>query len=509
MADVHASPGRLGQQTLETYLWGAANLLRGLIDAGDYKQYVFPLLFFKRLSDVWDEDYRNAFDETRDQGYAEATANDRFIIPAGAHWSNVRRAARDVGRTLRGAFRAIETANLERLLGVFGNAPWTDKAQMPDATLKNLIEHFSKHTLSLAAVPEDELGNAYEYLIKQFAADSGHTAQEFYTNRTLVHLMTQMLRPRPGERIYDPTAGTGGMLISALAEVRRNGSDARTLGLYGQEIIGTTAAIARMNLVLHGVEDFRIAVGNALSDPAFIERDCLMTFDVVLANPPYSIKTWNRDAWRNDPWGRNALGTPPQGRADYAFFQHILKSLDSQTGRCAILFPHGVLFRQEEAAMRQGLIERDFVECVLGLGPNLFYNSPMEACVVVCRTRKPPERRSKVLFIDAVRQIARERAQSFLTPEHQKRILTAYEAFADEPGFAAVVSNNDVLADDGNLSIPRYVRRIVGANTDTQIGGDLREVWGDFDADGAAFWREMDDVVEMVERIVQASGSDG
>ena len=159
--------------------------------------------------------------------------------------------------------------------------------------------------------------------------------------------------------------------------------------------------------------------------------------------------------------------------------------------------------------MRSALIERDLVECVLGLGPNLFYNSPMEACVVVCRTRKPPERRGKVLFIDAVRQIARERAQSFLTPEHQKRILAAYDAFADEPGFAAVASNNDVLADDGNLSIPRYVQRIAGADTDTQTGGDMREVWADFDADGAAFWREMDDVVEMVERIVRESRPGG
>ena len=448
----------LDQQALESYLWGAANLLRGLIDAGDYKQYVFPLLFFKRLSDVWDEEYRSALDETGDADYAQATADDRFVIPAGAHWSDVRGAARDVGRKLRGAFRAIETVNPERLAGVFGNAPWTDKAQMPDATLKNLIEHFSQHTLSLAAVPEDELGNAYEYLVKQFADDSGHTAHEFYTNRTLVHLMTQMLRPRPGERIYDPTAGTGGMLISALAEVQRKGGDARTLGLYGQEIIGTTASIARMNLVLHGVEDFRIAVGNALSAPAFIERDRLMTFDVVLANPPYSIKTWNRDVWRNDPWGRNFLGTPPQGRADYAFFQHILRSLDPRTGRCAILFPHGVLFRQEEAAMRRALIERDLVECVLGLGPNLFYNSPMEACVVVCRTRKPPRRRGKVLFIDAVREVARERAQSFLAPEHQQRILSAYRSFTDEPGFSAVATTEQVLANDGNLSIPRYVR---------------------------------------------------
>ena len=502
MSERRAPTEHLGQQALESYLWGAANLLRGLIDAGDYKQYVFPLLFFKRLSDVWDEEYRLAFDETGDEGYAQATADDRFIIPVGAHWSDVRGAARDVGRALRGAFGAIETANPERLTGVFGNASWTDKAQMPDATLKNLIEHFSKHTLSLAAVPEDELGNAYEYLIKQFADDSGHTAQEFYTNRTLVHLMTQMLRPQPGERIYDPTAGTGGMLISALAEVQRNGGDVRTLGLYGQEIIGTTASIARMNLVLHGVEDFRIAVGNTLSDPAFTERDRLMTFDVVLANPPYSIKTWNRDAWRNDPWGRNVLGTPPQGRADYAFFQHILTSLDPRTGRCAILFPHGVLFRQEEAAMRRGLIERDLVECVLGLGPNLFYNSPMEACVVVCRTRKPPERRSRLLFIDAVHQIGRDRAQSFLTPEHQKRILTVYQAFSDEPGFAAVASSKDVLANDGNLSIPRYVQRIAGTDGNIHTGGDLREAWTDFDTDCAAFWREMDDAVAMVERIV-------
>ena len=505
---MHPSPGRLGQQTLETYLWGAANLLRGLIDAGDYKQYVFPLLFFKRLSDVWDEDYRNAFDETGDRGYAEATANDRFIIPAGTHWSNVRRAARGVGRTLRGAFRAIETANPERLVGVFGNAPWTDKAQMPDATLKNLIEHFSKHTLSLAAVPEDELGNAYEYLIKQFANDSGHTAQEFYTNRTLVHLMTQMLRPQPGERIYDPTGRYRRHAHSALAEVRSNGGDVRTLGLYGQEIIGTTASIARMNLVLHGVEDFRIAVGNVLSAPAFIERDRLMTFDVVVANPPYSIKAWNRDAWVDDPWGRNILGTPPQGRADYAFFQHILKSLDPQTGRapsCSRTAScsarrSGDAERADRARPRR-MRARPCAEPVLQLADGGVRRRLPDA--------EPPERRSKVLFIDAVRQIARERAQSFLTAEHQMRILTAYEAFSDEPGFAAVASNDDVLANDGNLSIARYVRRIADADTDTQIGGDLREAWTDFDAGSAAFWREMDDAVAMVERIVAESRSDG
>src|SRR2546426_416950 len=254
----------LSQQELESYLWGAAKLLRGLIDAGDYKQHVFPLLFFKRLSDVWDEEYQDALGEIGDTSYARATADDRFVIPDGAHWSDVRGASRDVGRALLNAFRAIEAANPERLSGVFGNASWTDKAQMPDETLKNLIEHFSQHTLSLVAVPEDELGNGYEYLIKQFADDSGHTAQEFYTNRTLVHLMTQMLEPQTGERIYDPTVGTGGMLISSLAEVKRRGGDTRMLGLYGQELIHITAAIARLDPVLPLFEDLEILAGNTL-----------------------------------------------------------------------------------------------------------------------------------------------------------------------------------------------------------------------------------------------------
>ncbi len=497
----------LSQQQLESYLWGAAKLLRGLIDAGDYKQYVFPLLFFKRLSDVWDEEYQAALGETDDSAYARATADDRFAIPEGAHWADVRGASKDVGRVLLNAFRAIEAANPKRLAGIFGNASWTDKAQMPDETLKNLIEHFSQHDLGLTVVPEDELGNAYEYLIKQFADDSGHTAQEFYTNRTLVHLMTQILEPQAGERIYDPTVGTGGMLISSLAEVKRRGSDVRTLGLYGQELIHITAAIARMNLVLHGVEDFDIVAGNTLASPAFTKRDRLRTFDVVLANPPYSIKKWNREAWQSDPWGRNFLGTPPQGRADYAFFQHILKSLDPKTGRCAILFPHGVLFRNEESDMRRKLVESDLVECVLGLGPNLFYNSPMEACVVVCRTRKSPERQRRILFIDAVREVARERAQSLLKPDHQQRILAAYRAFADEPGFAKVAAIDEVIAKDGNLSIPRYVRP-VGAEERANGKWELKKAWVAFDANGRDFWRQIDSLIEMFDGVAVEGGAD-
>jgi len=497
---------QLSQRELESYLWGAATLLRGLIDASDYKQYIFPLLFFKRLSDVWDEDYREAFEDSEDEGYATATANDRFTIPEGAHWKDARDASRDVGRALLNAHQRIEAANPQRLQGVFGNAAWTDKAQMPDETLKNLIEHFSKHTLSLANVPEDELGNGYEYLIKQFADDSGHTAQEFYTNRTLVHLMAQMLEPRAGETIYDPTCGTGGMLISCLAEVKRNGDDTRTMGLYGQELINITAAIARMNLVLHGVSDFDIRSGNTLHEPALIEGDRLKTFDVVLANPPYSIKKWNREAWQSDQWGRNFLGTPSQGRADYAFFQHILKSMDPKTGRCAILFPHGVLFRKDEADLRRGLVETDMVECVLGLGPSLFYNSPMEACVVICRSQKPKGREGKTLFIDAVHEISREGTQSFLTPEHQSRILAAYRAFEAEDEFAAVATTDEILAKDGNLTVHHYVDR--RATVSPESAQSLTEMWDRFYTEGREFWMAIDELVETIEGISAEGAAD-
>lgn len=488
---------QLTQKELESYLWGAAILLRGLIDASDYKQYVFPLLFFKRLSDVWDEDYREALEETGDEGYATATANDRFVIPDGGHWKDARSASRDVGRALLNAYQSIEAANPERLNGVFGNAAWTDKAQTPDETLKNLIEHFSKHRLSLENVPEDELGNGYEYLIKQFADDSGHTAQEFYTNRTLVHLMAQMLEPKEGETIYDPTVGTGGMLISCLAEVKRNGGDTRTMGLYGQELINITAAIARMNLVLHGVSDFDIRSGNTLHEPALVEADRLKTFDVVLANPPYSIKKWNREAWQSDPWGRNFLGTPPQGRADYAFFQHILKSMDPKTGRCAILFPHGVLFRKDEGELRRALVETDMVECVLGLGPNLFYNSPMEACVVVCRSKKPLAREGQTLFIDAVHEVARVGAQSFLMPQHQQRILAAYRAFEAEAGFAAVAATDEILTNQGDLTVHHYVSRTNA--TSSEPSQSLNESWVGFDTTGREFWLAMDQLIETLD----------
>ncbi|MCW6015444.1 type I restriction-modification system subunit M [Serratia marcescens] len=500
---------RITQQELESYLWGAAVLLRGLIDAGDYKQFIFPLLFFKRISDVWDEEYQTALEASDgDLSYAQFAENHRFQIPEGAHWNDVRQTPKNVGATIRQAMRDIESANPNMLEGIFGDAPWTNRERLPDKTLKDLIEHFSTQVLSVANVPEDELGNAYEFLIKKFADDSGHTAAEFYTNRTVVHLMTQLLAPQVGESIYDPTCGTGGMLISALDEVKRSGGEYRTLKLYGQERNLITSSIARMNLFLHGVEDFEIIRGDTLAEPKHIENDRLRQFDVILANPPYSIKQWNRESWSSDPWGRNLFGTPPQGRADYAFQQHILASL-TEKGRSAALWPHGVLFRNEEQSMRAKMVEQDWVEAVIGLGPNLFYNSPMESCVLVCNRNKPASRQGKVLFIDAVREVTRERAQSFLTMAQQQRILSAYQAFTDEPGFAKVATLADIDANTSNLSIPLYVKRSTGTSA-TDANGEtlsLKGAWEQWQSDRHTFWQQMDALVDSLDSLATTGDS--
>jgi len=259
------------------------------------------------------------------------------------------------------------------------------------------------------------------------------------------------------DAILRATCGSAGMLLSAVAHLKWQGKEWRNLKLYGQERNLLTSAIGRMNLFLHGIEDFKVVRGDTLANPAFVKGDRLMQFDVVLANPPYSIKQWDRDAWSADPWGRNIYGTPPQGRADYAFWQHIIQSMKAKSGRCAILFPHGVLFRNEEREMRKKLVAHDVVECVLGLGPNLFYNSPMEACVVICRMSKPKKRRNKILFINAVNEVTRERAQSFLTEAHIRRIVDAYDGFQDIDGFARVVGSDVIQERGSNLSIPLYV----------------------------------------------------
>lgn len=454
---------------LEKYLWGAAVLLRGQIDATSYKEYIFPLVFFKRVCDVYDEAYNDAMIlSDGDSEYAKADADQRVAkVPFGAHWDDVREVTENIGQALVTALTRIEQANPAQqfyghkvggLSGIFGPKQiWTNKDNMPDRLIADLLEHFSQLKLSLAACPADEMGTGYEYLVGKFADDAGHTAQEFYTNRTVVDLMTEILQPQAGESIYDPTCGSGGMLIKCLTYVRDKGQEWHGMRVYGQELNALTASIARMNLFLHGVEDYSIVNDDTLTSPGFIQNGHLQQFDIVLANPPYSIKQWNRDAFVSDKWGRNFLGVPPQGRADYAFFQHILASMKNDTGRCAILFPHGVLFRDEEKEMREKLVKMDVLECILGLGPNLFFNASMEACVVICNKAKPESRRGRVLFIDAKKDVTRKNAQSYLEPKHITKIADAYKAFDDVEGFCKVATIREIEEHESNLNIANYV----------------------------------------------------
>lgn len=481
---------------LEKYLWGSAVLLRTHVDAGAYKQYIFPLLFFKRLSDVYDEESEKAKAEYGEEAL-EWDESHQFKIPAGAHWSDVRNVSQDVGKAIAEAFHKIEAANPEKLQGIFGDASWTNKNRLPDRLLKDMMEHFSSQTLSIANCPADELGQGYEYLIKKFADDSGHTAQEFYTNRTVVNLMTEMLKPQSGESIYDPTCGSAGMLISAVAYLKQQNKEWRNLQIYGQEIVTLTSAIARMNLLLHGVQDFKIVNADTLKTPAFTDHNKLQQFDLVLANPPYSIKNWDRTAFESDKYGRNFLGTPPQGRADYAFFQHILKSMNTVTGRCAILFPHGVLFRTEEQEMRENLVRTDLIECVLGIGRNLFYNSPMEACIIICRTNKPAERKNKILFINAKHEVTRKNAQSYLEESHIKKISDAYSNYEEVDGFSKIVPVNDVLANDGELTISLYLPE---ENTDEIMTvGEAVDSWSEISERTANEYRKLTKMIKVGE----------
>ena len=452
---------------LKSFLWGAATRLRGQIDAAGYKEYIFPLLFFKRISDVYDEQFSGFLAEGGAE-YAGMQAEELAIrIPDGAHWDDVREVTENVGQRLVEAFIAIEQANpgeeadgriIGGLDGIFGPKDgWTNKAKMPDHIITSLIEDFSRYNLSLAACPADEMGQAYEYLVGKFADDAGNTAQEFYTNRTVVDLMAEILQPKPGESIYDPTCGSGGMLVKCLDFLRKKGEPWQGVKVFGQEINALTSAIARMNLYLNGVEDFSIVREDTLTHPAFIDGSKLRKFDIVLANPPYSIKTWNREAFMNDKWGRNFLGTPPQSKADYAFIQHILASMNNH-GRCAILLPHGVLNRLIEKDIRQNLIKEDLLDAVISIGKNLFFNSPMEACILICRTNKPLQRKNKILLIKATDLVERKNSESYLTSAHISKITDIYNNYSNIDGRSKVIDNSEIPQNKFSISPKFYVK---------------------------------------------------
>jgi type I restriction enzyme M protein len=468
---------------LEQYLAKAAWILKGPIGASDFKAYIFPMLFFKRISDVYDEEYRQALEESDgDEEYAQLPEFHKFIVPEGCHWNDVRETTVNVGLAIEKALRGIEQANERYLYGIFGDAQWANKNSLPDSLLLNLIEHFSRYNLSNSAVEADILGRAYEYLIKHFADLTNKKAGEFYTPRSVVHLMGMIIDPREGESIYDPACGTGGMLIESIEQVKAKGGDYRTLKLYGQEKNLTSSAITRMNMFLHGVEDFRVERGDTLRQPAFFAADGLQTFDCVIANPPFSLKEWGATAWANDPYGRNIAGVPPQGNGDMAWVQHMIKSMQPNTGRMAVVLPHGALFRKAaEGKIRKALLETDLLEAVIGLGPNIFYGTQLAACVMVFRTKKPAAHRKKVLFIDASEQIRVGRAQNFLEPEHVDRIYQWYLDYQDVENYVKVASMEEIAENDHNLNIPLYVEKIIEDDLPTveEALADLKQAWED------------------------------
>ena len=446
---------------LESHLWEAANILRGPVDAADFKSYVFPLLFFKRLSDVHDEEYQAAMEESGgDEEYAQFPQNYRFQVPDACHWSDVRAVAANVGQALQKAMRGIEKANPETLYGIFGDAQWTNKDRLSDALLRDLIEHFSGINLGNQAAQADILGQSYEYLIKKFADATNKKAGEFYTPRSVVRLMVNILDPQEGESIYDPACGTGGMLLEAIHHVKEHHGDDRTLWgkLFGQEKNLTTSAIARMNLFLHGAADFQIVRGDTLRQPAFFFGDNLATFDCVIANPPFSLEKWGDEVWSSDPYGRSFAGMPPAKSGDYAWVQHMIKSMAPKSGRMAVVLPHGALFRMgAEGRIRLKVLGMDLLEAVIGLGPNLFYGTGLAACILVFRRRKEKNRRNKILILDASKEFKSGRAQNELFPDHVERIHDWYRDFKDVEGIARVVTLEEIAANDHNLNIPRYV----------------------------------------------------
>jgi len=442
-------------------LWEAANILRGPVDASDFKAYVFPLLFLKRISDVYDEEFAEALSESGDdRDYAALPEQHRFQIPEGAHWSDLRQRSTNVGQAIQVAMREIEKANPTKLFGIFGDVQWTNKERLSDELLVDLIDHFSRLDLRNSAVPNDVLGDAYEYLIKKFADLTNRKAGEFYTPRSVVELMVRMLAPKAGETVYDPACGTGGMLLETVQQVREAGGDDRLMlgRLFGQERNLTTAAIARMNLFLHGAEDFQVVRGDTLREPAFLSGDRLATFDCVIANPPFSLSAWGEDAWASDPWGRNFAGTPPKKYGDWAWVQHMITSMAPGTGRLAVVLPHGALFRRgAEGKIRSKVLELDLIETVIGLGPNLFYGTGLAACILVARRRKPVERQGKVLLVDGSGLFRKGRNQNTLEPAHVAELLQTYETFADREGHSRVVSLDEIREQGGNLNLAGYV----------------------------------------------------
>lgn len=447
-------------QDLYNFLFEACNILRGPVSQDNFKDYITPILYYKRISDVYDEETQSALEESGgDKEYASLPEQHRFDIPDGCHWKDIRERTENLGAAIVGAMRGIELANPDTLYGVlsmFSSQKWTNKQNLTDGKIRDLIEHLSTRKLGNRDYPADLMGDAYEILLKKFADDSKAQAGEFYTPRSVVQLLIRILDPKPGESVYDPACGSGGMLIEAVHHM--NHSNLCCGKIFGQEKNVTNAAIAKMNLFLHGAADFNIMQGDTLREPKILAGGELAKFDCVIANPPFSLEKWGSVEWSSDKFGRNIWGTPSDSCGDYAWIQHMIKSMGPGNSRMAVVMPQGILFRgNEEGNIRKKLVVSDKVEAVVTLGDKLFYGTGLSPCFLIIRNLKPAEHSARILMIDATKILTQKRAQNILSQEDIDRIFQLYTDYKDVEDYAKVVTLDDVKAKEYNLSPNRYV----------------------------------------------------
>ena len=463
----------LTKQELESKLWQAADILRGQIDSADYKNYIFSILFLKRLSDRFDEEIQDAVASgvPRETALADRDEHE-FFVPESARWEAIAAASMNLGETLNIASHAIEEANTPRLDGVLVGTNWNDETKLGspanrERIIRGLVNHFSDLDLRDANLRDEGgtgnvLGDAYEYLIYQFADDAGKKGGEFYTPREVVRLIVELLQPQEGMRICDPAAGSAGMLIYTAQYVREQGGDVRNLVLHGQERNLGTLAIGKLNLLLHDLRSARMEAGDVIAEPSLMDPSGrLLAYDRVIANPPFSLKNWGHDFAPNDPHHRfDRYGAvPPKTRGDFAFLLHMLGVTNAQ-GTVGVVMPHGILFRGgAEGKIRRGIVEADLFEAVIGLAPNLFFGASIPVAICVLNRDKPTERRGKVLFVDAAQEgyFRPGKAQNYIDPEHIERVVEAYRAFEDVDRLAHVADLEEIQDNDFNLNISRYV----------------------------------------------------
>jgi len=468
--------GQITLPELEQFLWKSADILRGKIDSSDYKKYIFGLLFYKRMSDIYDEEYAQVFAEYHDKELAEQDYNHRFVIPADCKWKVIEQTSQNIGSRLNEIFEKITNTNSPKLDKIFDDLDFANKDRFPNETLQKLINHFSSYNFGNTYISSDLLGDAYEYLIKKFASDAGKKGGEFYTPREVERIIIGILKPHQKDHIYDPTVGSGGFLLEAFNYLKkRRGEDlARTLYLSGQEINISTFAIAKINMFLHGLDSSDIRRGDTLANPQFVdELGQLETFDIVVANPPYSIKSWAVDTFGADRFGRlKGYEMPPKSNADYAFVLHILKSLNAN-GRAGVVLPHGVLFRSgSEGRIRKQILENDLIEAVIGLPAKLFYGTGIPAAILIFNNNKPEQKKGKVIFIDGEKDYKEGKNQNSLRDSDIEKIITAYNNYTDIEKYARVVTLTEIKENDYNLNLKRYID---GADEEERI--DVRAVY--------------------------------